>query len=84
MGTSVVNQYIKFAVLLFALLGSACSGAGTGYAPGPAAPAANENVYLSQSQQVTTSNGWVLDADQTNPVQSKTLGNGWKIEVRYE
>ena len=66
---------------------SACSGSGTGYAPGADAPAGasnNKDVYLSQSQQVTTTNGWVLDADQTNPVQPKTLVNGWKVEVRYE
>ena len=85
--TSVVKKLFIIAATLFALLASACSKSGGGYAPGlaePIASAQNKNVFLSQSQQVTTSNGWVLDADQTNPVQSKTLVNGWKVEVRYE
>lgn len=67
----------------------ACSGPGadSGFAPGAAAVVpvtTTSSNHLKYGEMVTTSNGWQVAHDNTDPVEQKTLSNGWTVEVKYE
>lgn len=70
----------------------ACTGPGadSGFAPG----AATEQPVMSfedrpanhvrHGEIVVTANGWTVSNDNTDPIEQKTLSNGWMVEVKYE
>ncbi len=60
-----------------------------GHAPGsanpiPTVPSQVNLNYVKYGQSVTTSAGWVIQYDDSDVVEAKTLTSGWKIEVKYE
>ena len=79
--------------ILSVFLFSCTGGASGGFAPGnagaslpqlPITTKPTSESIMNNSTLVTTANGWAVQADQTNPVHTKVLSNGWKIEARYE
>ena len=84
---------IKFLVLLPILFLFACTGPGaeSGFAPGgglaapvSATPTTTATSSIKYGQTITTSNNWQVSNDNTDPVEQKTLSNGWTVEVKYE
>lgn len=81
---------LKFLLIIPVLFFAACSGPGAdaGFAPGmatepitlPVTPTNN----IKNGEVVRTSNGWTVSNDNTDPVEQKTLSNGWTVEVKYE
>lgn len=81
---------LKFLLIIPVLFLAACSGPGSdaGFAPGMATepitlPATATN-NIKNGEIVRTSNGWTVSNDNTDPVEQKTLSNGWTVEVKYE
>lgn len=69
----------------------ACTGPGaeSGFAPGAVItpvvePTTTSSNHIKYGQAVTTSNNWEVAMDTTDPVEQKTLSNGWTVEVKYE
>lgn len=69
----------------------ACTGPGTGagFAPGKAntpvvTPTTTSTNHIKYGEVVTSSNNWKVAMDTTDPVEQKTLSNGWTMEVKYE
>lgn len=84
-------QMFKFFLTLPILFLVACTGpgAGLGFAPGAvtnpvAMPTTTSKNHIKYGEIVTTSNGWEVASDDTDPVEQKTLSNGWTVEVKYE
>lgn len=82
---------LKFLLIIPVLFLAACSGPGaeTGFAPGMVTtpvtvPTTASTNYIKYGEVVHTSNGWIVSNDNTDPVQEKTLSNGWTVEVKYE
>ncbi len=70
----------------------ACTGPGadSGFAPGAvqapvsATPTTTAEGSVKYGETVTTSNNWQVSHDNADPVEQKTLSNGWTVEVKYE
>lgn len=82
-------KYTFATLSVFILMG--CKGAGfdSGFAPGaithpPPATTTTSTNHVKYGQTVTTSNGWQVSNDNSDPVEQKTLSNGWTVEVKYE
>lgn len=82
---------LKFLLIASVLFLVACSGPGSesGFAPGEAIkqvtlPEATSTNHIKYGELVNTSNGWRVSNDNTDPVEQKTLSNGWMVEVKYE
>ena len=83
---------VKFLILLPILFLFACTGPGadSGFAPGAAivpvsaTPTTTATSSIKYGETVTTSNNWQVSNDNTDPVEQKTLSNGWTVEVKYE
>lgn len=83
---------LKFLLGISLLFFVACTGPGaeSGFAPGAAIeqPVMSfENApanHVRHGEIVVTSNGWTVSSDNTDPVEQKTLSNGWMVEVKYE
>lgn len=86
------NCLMKFVLLIFPLLFLvACTGPGadSGFAPGAVnvpvmIPTTATTNQIKYGEIVTTSNAWRVAMDNTDPVEKKTLSNGWTVEVKYE
>lgn len=81
-----MTNVILVVALLFLF---ACTGPGadSGFAPGAehvVPPSTNSTNHVKYGQTVTLGNGWQVSNDNTDPVEQKTLPNGWQIEVKYE
>lgn len=82
---------MKILVLFSILFLVACTGPGasSGFAPGAAAPVVVEPTttstnHIKYGEVVTTSNNYEVSMDNADPVEQKTLANGWTVEVKYE
>lgn len=82
---------LKFLLIISLFFLVACSGPGadSGFAPGVVTtpvtlPAATPLNHIKYGELVTTSNGWIVSNDSADPVEHKTLSNGWTVEVKYE
>ena len=81
----------KFLLVIPLLFLVACTGPGadSGFAPGaviePVTSFEDSPAnHVKHGEVVTTANGWVVSNDNTDPIEQKTLANGWKVEVKYE
>lgn len=83
---------VKVLLLISSLfLVTACGGQSGGLAPSkeqqdtpaPIADISYES-SIKYAETQTTSNGWEITMDTTDPVEDVALGNGWNVEVRYE
>lgn len=89
-----MSKFKKISLSSIAILFiSGCSGPGaeTEFAPGTilnpspvTSPVTSSTNHVKYGETVTTTNGWNISADTTDPVEKKTLPNGWTIEVKYE
>ncbi len=84
---------MKIVLILFPiLLLVACTGPGaaSGFAPGAvvapvsATPTTTAQDSVRYGEMIITSNNWQISHDNTDPVEQKTLSNGWTVEVKYE
>lgn len=82
---------LKILLIIPFLFLVACSGPGadSGFAPGTAItpvelPTLTPDSHVKYGEVVTTQNGWQVANDNTDPVEQKTLPNGWTVEVKYE
>lgn len=82
---------LKMILILPVLFLFACTGPGaeTGFAPGASAPVVppattTTTNHVKYGETVMTSNGWQVSNDNADPVEQKTLPNGWQVEVKYE
>jgi len=90
------NKIVKFIFVIAAIASVGCSKEGDGFAPGVGAedggattttpPSSNEmtDSQMKIGSQVTSGNGWTINADHADPVQSTAATNGWTVEVKYE
>ncbi len=77
----------SFSILIgFGIILQSCKGSDSGFAPSPAlTPVYQEfNAIETNSQRVTTANGWTIDENHNDFVQKKTLSNGWEVHAQYE
>lgn len=88
-------RYVSESVILKTLIGgiflaaiSSC-GQPSGSAPGGAAPAPTpipvtspSTAVMKYGETVATSGGWTITIDNSDPVESSTLANGWTVEVQ--
>lgn len=83
---------LRFLLVIPLLFLVACSGPGadSGFAPGSAAvmpvtlPTTTSTNHVKYGEVVITGNGWTVSNDNTDPVEQKTLANGWTVEIKYE
>lgn len=84
---------LRFILIMTSLLFVvACTGPGadSGFAPGTATqpivspPTTTSTNHIKHGQVVNMPNGWKASYDSADPVERKTLANGWKVEVKYE
>lgn len=84
-----MKQFLLLMPILFLV---ACTGPGSdsGFAPGAvvkpvsATPTTTAEGSVKYGSTVTTSNNWQVSHDNADPVEQKTLSNGWTVEVKYE
>lgn len=82
-----MKQFLLILPILFLV---ACTGPGadSGFAPGlanaPPVTTTTASNHIKYGEVVTTSNSWQVAMDTTDPVEQKTLSNGWTVEVKYE
>lgn len=81
----------RFLLLPPILFLAACTGPGSdsGFAPGTVStpvvtPTTTSTNHIKYGEVVTTSNNSEVAMDATDPVEQKTLSNGWTVEVKYE
>ncbi len=66
-----------------------CSKATDGVAPGspitpPSAVLDSSDANMKYGSIVTSSSGWVINFDSTDPVKATTTATGWQVEIKYE
>lgn len=83
-----MKYQLKIIIGLFCLLASACGGQSGGFAP-TTTPfvtltdiSAQSNFKFGESN--TSSGGWEMSIDTTDPVEEVLLANGWNVEVKFE
>ena len=84
-----VSELVIFKTLIggiFLLAVSSC-GQPSGNAPGGQDPAPipvtpPSTAVMKFGETVTTSSGWTVTVDSSDPVESSTLANGWTVEVQ--
>lgn len=84
-----MKYQLKLSIALFCLLTAACGGQSGGFAPTATSPFENPIDVSAQSnfkfgESNTSSNGWEMSIDTTDPVNEVLLANGWNVEVRFE
>lgn len=52
--------------------------------PGPAPVTSTETAIMKYGESVTTPGGWTISIDNSDPVESAPLANGWTVEVLGE
>jgi hypothetical protein len=82
-----MNKYIFFFLIVVVM--QSCSGPSGGFAPGgsselPASPATGYQMNYKNGINATTSSGWNITMDTTDPIQNKAANGGWTVEVKYE
>lgn len=67
-----------------------CGGQGSGNAPSaivvprpPGSGIGSEGIF-KYGQTASTTNGWTITFDHTDPVETVNLANGWTVEVLHE
>ena len=80
-------------LVLFSVLISSCGQPG-GSAPSAPPPVPTptppipstpvSSAILKNGESVTTSGGWTVSFDSTDPVETSVLANGWTVEVLHE
>ena len=83
-----MKYQLKIIIALFCLLTAACGGQSGGFAP-VTSPfitvtdiSAQSNFKFGESN--TSTNGWEISIDTTDPVEEVLLASGWNLEVRFE
>lgn len=84
----ILKYQLKIIIALLCLLTAACGGQSGGFAP-TTTPFVTLTDISEQSnfkfgESNTTSNGWEMSLDTTDPVEEVLLANGWNVEVRFE
>jgi hypothetical protein len=76
--------------ILVLVLASGCgqpSGNAPGAAPSPDPidpPSSSYSAVMKYGQTVTTTSGWTVSIDNSDPVVNSSLANGWTVEVLNE
>lgn len=83
-----LKYQLKIIIALFCLLTAACGGQPDGFAP-TTSPFISVTDISDQSnfkfgESNTSSNGWEMSIDTTDPVKEVLLASGWSFEVRFE
>lgn len=52
--------------------------------PGPAPVTSTDTAIMKYGETVTTAGGWTISIDNSDPVESAPLANGWTVEVLSE
>lgn len=80
------------AALIISTILVGCGGQSGGLAPSKSADAPSLTAITDVSDSsnikfgkiVTSTNGWEMSIDTTDPVEEVTLASGWNVEVKYE
>lgn len=78
---------IKIFILITSLILAGCGGAGNGFAPSNIVNSPTNFADVSKEsnfkygESSSSSNGWEMSIDTTDPVQEIVLANGWNVEV---
>ena len=84
-----LKQIYLITIIFVTALGLGCSKAGDGFAPGGNTILTPPDAFIGDStfkygSEIKTPAGWVVQMDQTDPVQASTTVSGWTVEVKYE
>ncbi len=79
----------RFLLIPMCAIAVGCKKATDGVAPGaPVSPPSvvldSSNANMKYGSIVTSSSGWVINFDSTDPVKATTTASGWQVEIKYE